>query len=62
MTSASRQVLADCRDAWMELREVEESGEGRVWWRRWLAALVLLRAVGHVLGKVDSGEGVRIFV
>lgn len=59
MTAASRRVLADCRDAWRELEEAAECGDGRVWWRRWLAALVLLRAVGHVLRNVDREESSR---
>jgi hypothetical protein len=51
MTEAARAVLADCRGAVDEI-----AGQGPVWRRRWITAVVLLRAVGHVLDKVDSGK------
>lgn len=53
MTLQSRQVLADCRVA-LELLE-EETGEQR-WRVHWAAAVALIRAVGHVLDKVDGRD------
>ena len=49
MTESARAVLSDCRGALDEI-----AGQGAVWRRRWITAVVLLRAVGHVLRKVDS--------
>jgi hypothetical protein len=42
-------VLTDCRGALDEI-----TGQGPVWRRRWITAVILLRAVGHVLNNVDS--------
>ena len=36
------------------LAELTDGVQGRQWRRRWLVAVVLLRAVGHVLDKVDG--------
>jgi len=51
MTAAAREVLDDCRGA---LAELVDGVQGRQWRRRWVVAVVLLRAVGHVLDKVDA--------
>jgi hypothetical protein len=51
MTPSARLVLADCRGA---LSELTDGVQGTVWRRRWIIAVVLLRAVGHVLHKVDG--------
>ena len=53
MTKAARMVLKDCRDAANELIDGVQGGE---WRRRWILVVVLLRAVGHVLEKVDGKE------
>ena len=53
MTRAARQVLADCVIA-LEMLEAEQD---LVRWRvHWAGALALLRAVGHVLHKVDGAD------
>jgi hypothetical protein len=49
MTKAAREVLEDCRGAVEEIGD----GEGRAWRRRWVAAVVLVRTVGYVLGRID---------
>jgi hypothetical protein len=51
VTRAAREVLEDCRGA---VDEIVDGIQGRAWRRRWIAAVVLLRTVGHVLGKVDT--------
>src|SRR5262245_48794944 len=51
MTLAARQVLDDCRDA---LGDLADGVQGPTFRRRWITALALLRAVGHVLDKIDS--------
>ncbi|WP_297325650.1 hypothetical protein [Nitrosomonas sp.] len=53
MTEAARKVLKDCRDATGDLVDGIQGGE---WRRRWILAVVLLRAVGHVLAKVDGAR------
>jgi hypothetical protein len=53
MTTAAREVLRDCRVA-LDLLETEE--DLRVWRIHWVASLALIRAVGHVLHKVDSSK------
>lgn len=50
MTIAAREVLEDCRGA---IDEIGDGIQGRAWRRRWIAAVVLLRTVGYVLGKID---------
>ena len=53
MTATARKVLADC-EAVLGMLEEEENG-----YRRrvlWAGALALLRAVGHVLHKVDGAD------
>jgi hypothetical protein len=51
MTQRARVVLDDCRGALLELTY---GLQGAQWRRRWIACIVLLRAVGHVLEKVDA--------
>ena len=51
MTVAAREVLEDCRGA---LAELVDGVQGSQWRRRWIIAIVLLRAVGHVLDKIDG--------
>lgn len=51
MTRAAREVLEDCRGA---VEEIGNGIQGPAWRRSWVAAVVLLRAVGHVLRKIDS--------
>ena len=53
MTLTARIVLGDCRVA---LQLLEEEKDGTRWRVHWAAAVALLRAVGHVLAKVDAGE------
>jgi hypothetical protein len=53
MTSAARETLEDCRGA---LAELADGVQGRDWRRKWILAVVLLRAVGHVLDKVDGSK------
>lgn len=51
MTQAAREVLEDCRGA---IDDIDGLVQGRVWRRRWVAAVVLLRSVGYVLAAVDA--------
>lgn len=51
MTKAARDVLEDCRGA---VDEIVDGIQGRVWRRRWVATVVLLRTVGYVLARVDA--------
>ena len=53
MTIAARVVLEDCRQ---ELLEFQDAMPATNWRRHWIALLVLLRAVGHVLDKVDGAR------
>lgn len=53
MTNSAREVLADCRGALLEL---SDGIQGPEWRRRWITAVVLLRAVGHILDKVDGAR------
>jgi hypothetical protein len=57
MTIAAREVLEDCRGA---LAELVDGVQGRQWRRRWIIAVVLLRAVGHVLEKVDGARSTQL--
>jgi hypothetical protein len=50
-TSAARRVVADCHVALQLLEEEQDSQRWRV---HWAAAVALIRAVGHVLDKVDG--------
>ena len=56
MTTKAREVLADCKVALQELRT--EGLQGHAWRLRWITTVVLLRAVGNVLAKVDSVSSV----
>ncbi|HEX8223262.1 MAG TPA: hypothetical protein VF605_05550 [Allosphingosinicella sp.] len=51
MTYAARSVLADCAIALNLLEDEEDEGRWRV---HWVGAVALIRAVGHVLDKVDG--------
>jgi hypothetical protein len=51
MTQYARVVIQDCKAARDELKA---GATGHVFRSRWVAAVTLLRAVGHVLEKVDS--------
>ena len=51
MTRAAREVLEDSRVA---LAGFSDGIQGREWRVKWISAVVLLRAVGHVLDKVDG--------
>lgn len=51
MTHAARTVLADCQIALDLLEDQEDQGRWRV---HWVGAVALIRAVGHVLDKVDG--------
>jgi len=53
MTIRAREVLEDCRQA---LDEIQDGVVGRQWRIRWIAAIALLRSVGHVLKNVDSAS------
>jgi len=56
MTNSAREVLEDCRVA---LTLLEEETDLRRWRIHWAAAVSLIRAVGHVLDKVDGRDPVR---
>jgi hypothetical protein len=51
MTTRARLVLDDCR---LALRLLEDETDLRRWRVHWVAAIALVRAVGHVLAKVDG--------
>lgn len=51
MTTNARAVLQDCEAALGDLRS---GATGLLWRTRWVAAVALLRTVGHVLDKVDG--------
>ena len=51
VTCKAREVLSDCREA---LALLEEEQDLRRWRIHWAAAITLIRAVGHVLDKVDG--------
>jgi len=53
MTEAARRVLDSCRGA---VDDLPDGIQGDAWRRRWITAVVLLRAVGHVLKNVDSDQ------
>ena len=50
MTTRARLALADCEHA---LTDYEAGANTPFQWTRWVAMITLLRAVGHVLHKVD---------
>jgi len=51
MSLRARLVLDDCRGAVTDLHDGLQGGD---WRRRWVTAVTLLRAVEHVLRKVDT--------
>lgn len=51
MTEAARRVLADCEAA---LAMLEDERDEQRWRVLWAGGVALLRAVGHVLRKVDG--------
>jgi hypothetical protein len=53
MTSKAREVLDDCRIA---LSLLEAETDIQRWRIHWAAAVALIRAVGHVLDKVDGND------
>jgi hypothetical protein len=53
VTQAAREVLNDCKGA---LEEYSDQVLGSAWRRRWVLCVVLLRAVGHVLKKIDGKQ------
>jgi hypothetical protein len=55
MTYVARQVLEDCR---LALSMLEEETDLARWRVHWAAAVALVRAVGHVLDKVDGEDRV----
>src|SRR5262249_38120102 len=57
MTAKARVGLADCEDA---LADLGENPTGSAWRRHWVAAVVLLRTVGHVLEKVDADTNPKL--
>lgn len=54
MELRARLVLGDCRKALADLHDDLPRDE---WRRQWILVLTLLRAVGHVLEKVDGARG-----
>lgn len=46
-------VLSDCKRA---LEDFEAAGPTPYWRTRWTAVVALLRAVGHVLKKIDAAQ------
>lgn len=53
MTYKAREVLNDCR---LALAMLEEETDFQRWRIHWAAAVALIRAVGHVLDKVDGAD------
>lgn len=53
LTRTAREVLADCEIALQMLEAEQDLGRWRV---HWAGALALVRAVGHVLTKVDGAD------
>lgn len=51
MTQKAREVLEDCR---LALQMLEDETDMQRWRILWAAAAALIRAVGHVLDKVDG--------
>lgn len=57
MTRAARIVLEDCRAEAGNLSDPKSPSD---WRRRWVTSIALLRAVGHVLGKVDADSDPKL--
>lgn len=61
MTQAARSVLRDCEAALEEITRASgvwesDALDSQTFQRRWVAIIVLLRVVGHVLYKVDRHQ------
>lgn len=56
MTARAREVLKDCEYL---LTEISKDLWGPLWRLRWAGLIALLRAVGHVLAKVDSKASIE---
>jgi hypothetical protein len=56
MTQNARKVLEDCRFA---LSTFSDGIQGIEWRLKWVTIVALLRAVGHVLGKVDGKSDIN---
>jgi hypothetical protein len=50
MTLKAREVLRDCE---LLLADLNNEPQSELWRLRWVGLVVLLRAIGHVLNKVD---------
>jgi hypothetical protein len=58
VTRAARRVLDDCK---FILSKLEDETDDQQWRIHWVAVVTLLRAVGHVLIKVDGqSEAIRL--
>lgn len=57
MTLTARLVLDDCR---LALGHLENEPDERNWRVHWVAAVTMLRIVGHVLDKVDGRENAQL--
>jgi hypothetical protein len=58
VTRAARKVLDDCK---FILSKLEDETDDQQWRIHWVAVVTLLRAVGHVLTKVDGqSEPIRL--
>lgn len=57
MTRAARSVLEDAEYAFELLEDAQPGQDLRV---KWAGAVVLLRAVGHVLDKVDGEQDAKV--
>ena len=53
MTTTARLVLSDCEGV---LASIKEDMRSELWRPRWAGLVALLRAVGHVLDKVDGAH------
>jgi hypothetical protein len=50
-------VLSDCE---LAFKDFEAAGPTPFWRTRWTALMALLRAVGHVLDKIDGARGAEL--
>jgi hypothetical protein len=53
----AREVLSDCE---LALRDFEAAAPTAYWRTRWTALIALLRAVGHVLDKIDGARSAEL--
>ena len=56
MTANARVVFDDCK---VVLNSFTEGIQGAAWRIKWVSAVALLRAVGHVLGNVDNNKKIN---